>query len=99
MYLGNSELMECSKLPQGRFHSLDLNQYVITESEAEKFFNIMKLVPLLTSLVDDPNTKLALFELINITITQPTDNKTKFLGFATAIGCDKMRDFLLATYF
>jgi hypothetical protein len=91
-FLVRFELIECSKLPQVSSHSLDLTCYGITTSEADEFFNILKLLPTLKLLQNE--TKIALFELIESLISNTDDKTLKYREFATAIGCQAMGDFL-----
>jgi hypothetical protein len=97
-YYIDPEMHECSRFPKPTI--IDLPPYGMTLDEAEQFFNIMKLIPLLEELdLDGHPTRFSLFKLMDTAITQPVDNKIKFLGFATAIGCKKMIDFLMRFYF
>ena len=94
--LSSYDVAECSKLPQGHTYALDLTPYNITNADAEEFFNILKLVPLLETAPD--YTRHALLEVIRKAISHPTDKRDNYLRFSTFIGCNKMH-VLLATYF
>jgi hypothetical protein len=88
------DLIECLSLSQKPFIVLHLKRYNVTKAEAEMFFNILNLLPLLFTKDQDSSKCLPLFEVISYSITNEPNKKQKFMTFAHAIGCHKMVGFL-----
>jgi hypothetical protein len=88
------DLIECLSLSQKPFIVLHLKRYNVTKAEAEMFFNILSMLPLLFTKDKDFSKSLPLFEIISYSITNEPNKKQKFITFAKAIGCYKMVDFL-----